>query len=83
MDKKQKTSIRHQVSENTHFKKKFILWFWSIISAGIMVIVLVFWMINKGWLGYLPPLDELQNPKNKFATEVISVYSTLTRFSLR
>ena len=72
MDKKQKTSIRHQVSENTHFKKKFILWFWSIISAGIMVIVLVFWMINKGWLGYLPPLDELQNPKNKFATEVIS-----------
>ena len=29
-------------------------------------------MITKGWLGYLPPLDELQNPKNKFATEVIS-----------
>ncbi|MCI7575465.1 MAG: transglycosylase domain-containing protein [Bacteroidales bacterium] len=29
-------------------------------------------MISKGWLGYLPPLDELQNPKNKYATEIYS-----------
>ncbi|MCQ2348242.1 MAG: transglycosylase domain-containing protein [Paludibacteraceae bacterium] len=29
-------------------------------------------MIAKGWLGYLPPLEELQNPKNKYATEVFS-----------
>ena len=59
-------------TENGKFKKKFAIWFWSIIGAGIAAIVLVFWMITKGWLGYLPPLDELQNPKNKFATEVIS-----------
>ena len=25
-----------------------------------------------GWIGYLPPIDELQNPKNKYATEVYS-----------
>jgi penicillin-binding protein 1A len=25
-----------------------------------------------GWIGYLPPLEELQNPKNKYATEIIS-----------
>ena len=61
-----------QKSENKVFKKKFAICFWSIVSAGIAVIVLVFWMITKGWLGYLPPLEELQNPKNKFATEVIS-----------
>ena len=59
-------------TENGKFKKKFAIWFWSIIGAGIAAIVLVFWMITQGWLGYLPPLDELQNPKNKFATEVIS-----------
>ena len=54
------------------FKKKFAVWFWGIVALGMVSIVLLFWMITKGWLGYLPPLDELQNPKNKFATEVIS-----------
>lgn len=54
------------------FKKKFLCWFWGIFAGGILLIVLIFWMITKGWLGYLPPLDELQNPKNKFATEVFS-----------
>ena len=59
-------------ANNSIFKKKFATWFWSIITTGILLIVLLFWMIAKGWLGYLPPLEELQNPKNKFATEVIS-----------
>ena len=72
MDKKQKTGIGKQVSGNESFKKKFIIWFWSLFGAGAIAIVLLFWMITMGWLGYLPPLDELQNPKNKFATEVIS-----------
>ena len=57
---------------NTAFKKTFAIWFWGIIALGIVSIVVLFWMITKGWLGYLPPLDELQNPKNKFATEIIS-----------
>ena len=59
-------------TDNLQFKKKFAAWFWSIITVGVVLIFLVFWMITKGWLGYLPPLEELQNPKNKFATEVIS-----------
>ena len=67
--KKENTSAK---ADNKAFKKKFATWFWSIVGAGLVAIVLVFWMITKGWLGYLPPLDELQNPKNKFATEIIS-----------
>ena len=59
-------------ANNSQFKKKFAAWFWSLITVGVVLIVLVFWMIAQGWLGYLPPLEELQNPKNKFATEVIS-----------
>ena len=67
--KKENTSVK---ADNKAFKKKFATWFWCIMGTGIAAIVLVFWMITKGWLGYLPPLDELQNPKNKYATEVIS-----------
>lgn len=52
--------------------KKFLLWFWGLFCAGVVVVVAVFWMITKGWLGYLPPLEELQNPKNKYASEVFS-----------
>ena len=52
--------------------KKVLIWFWSIFALGLASIILIFWLITKGALGYLPPLDELQNPKNKFATEVIS-----------
>ena len=52
--------------------KKILIWCWSIFAFGIVSIALIFWLITNGSLGYLPPLDELQNPKNKFATEVIS-----------
>ncbi len=54
------------------FKGTFAKWFWGLFAAGILLVVLIFWMITKGWLGYLPPLDELQNPKNKYATEIYS-----------
>lgn len=36
------------------------------------MIWLVLWLITRGALGYLPPLEELQNPKNRFASEIIS-----------
>ena len=57
---------------NSKFVKRLLIVLWSLFGAGIVAIVLIFWLITKGWLGYMPPLDELQNPKNKFATEVIS-----------
>ena len=52
--------------------KTFLKWFWGLFVTGVVVVVAVFWMITKGWLGYLPPLEELQNPKNKYASEVFS-----------
>ena len=59
-------------AQNTTFKKRFLCWFWGIFTAGVLLVILIFWFITKGWLGYLPPLDELQNPINKYATEIIS-----------
>ena len=55
-------------------------WFCSDGNCGLILygaligfaICLVIWLITKGALGYLPPLEELQNPKNSFASEVIS-----------
>lgn len=54
------------------FKSAFAKVFWPLFIIGVLVVFLIFWMISKGWLGYLPPLEELQNPKNSYASEVIS-----------
>ncbi len=58
--------------KSSRIRKKFIVCFWSIFGIGVVTIVMLFWMISKGWLGYLPDIDELQNPKNKYATEIYS-----------
>lgn len=54
------------------FKTKFMVCFWGLFVAGCLFLYLLFVFIDKGWVGYLPPLEELQNPKNKYATEVFS-----------
>lgn len=53
-------------------KTKFLLWFWGLFAAGVLTLYLIFVSIVKGWVGYLPPLDELQNPKNTYASEVFT-----------
>lgn len=59
-------------TSNNRFKKTFAKWFWILFAVGVISVACLFYMINKGWLGYLPPLDELQNPRNKYATELYS-----------
>lgn len=54
------------------FKQKFAFWFCLAFVAGVLLLFAIFAMISHGWIGYLPPLDELQNPKNKYATEIYS-----------
>jgi len=53
-------------------KKRFLKWFWGTVAAGIAVVVLLFIMLSAGWIGYVPNIEDLENPKNKFATEIYS-----------
>ena len=56
----------------TQQKHRFLIWFWSLFGAGILLSAFLFFLIIKGWIGYMPAIDELENPKNKFATEIYS-----------
>ena len=47
-----------------------ILWF-LLVTASVGVGV-VFWAIADGRIGDMPPIDELQNPINKYASQVYS-----------
>ena len=58
--------------QSKDFRRKISLWFWSLFGVGIFSIVLIFIFIVNGWIGYLPPVDELHNPINKYATEIYS-----------
>ena len=60
------------MSKKKNIRRTIAIAFWSLFAAGVLAVVLVFVAINQGWIGYLPPLDELQNPKNRYATEVYS-----------
>lgn len=51
---------------------KYKRWFWGITFGGFSFIVLVFLLASRGFLGVLPTFEELENPENNLATEVIS-----------
>ena len=51
---------------------KYKRWFWGITLGGFSFIVLVFLLASRGFLGVLPTFEELENPENNLATEVIS-----------
>ena len=51
---------------------KYKRWFWGITLGGFSFIALVFLLASRGFLGVLPTFEELENPENNLATEVIS-----------
>lgn len=59
--------------------KKYIIIFWAIIAAGIIGLIVFFYGISAGWMGYMPTLEELENPPNSFASEVYSEDGILLR----
>ena len=53
-------------------RKKFLIWVWSLFIAALLIISLAFVAIDKGWIGYMPPIDELQRPISRYASQILS-----------
>ncbi|MBP5348594.1 MAG: transglycosylase domain-containing protein, partial [Bacteroidaceae bacterium] len=51
---------------------KIVLWLWGIFALGMVGVYLFFAGISDGWIGNMPSLDDLENPIDKFATQIIS-----------
>ena len=45
---------------------------WGLLCAAICFAVLSFVAIWNGWIGYMPDIDDLQNPISRSATQVFS-----------
>ena len=52
--------------------KRFMIWFWSLFVAGVLFAWLAMFLIADGDIGYMPKLDDLLNPKNLLASEIVS-----------
>lgn len=50
----------------------FLIIFWALFALLVATVFGVFFLIKSGTIGYLPPIEDLKNPKNKNATEVYS-----------
>ncbi len=57
--------------KNNNFKK-YIIGFWTLFLIGVLGIFLLFFLIAKGKLGFMPSFEELENPKNELSTEIYS-----------
>ena len=67
--------------KSTSFKK-YVRWFWGIVIGGFASILFLFSLASWGAFGPLPTFEELENPQNNLATEIISADGkTLGKFA--
>ncbi|MBQ5506823.1 MAG: transglycosylase domain-containing protein, partial [Prevotella sp.] len=53
-------------------RKAFIRFLWGALAVGIIATVIGFFGIWFGFIGYMPGLDDLQNPINRSASQIYS-----------
>ena len=52
--------------------KRVLLGLWLLFVVGVLTVYLIFTGLSKGWIGNTPSVEDLENPIDKFATQIIS-----------
>ena len=60
----EKAAIRHRRA------RAIVKWLWVSFAAIIILITLFFIMAYNGMIGYMPPIEDLKNPQDKFASVI-------------
>ena len=53
-------------------RKVFVRSLWTLLAIVILGSTVAFTAIWNGFIGYMPPVEDLQNPINRFATQIYS-----------
>ncbi len=79
---KKKIHTKKSINKKNSTKRSIIKGLWITFTGVILLSVLLFGLIAIGAIGYLPPIDQLENPIDKYASqlyssdsEVLSTYS--------
>ncbi|EEC97485.1 hypothetical protein PRABACTJOHN_01109, partial [Parabacteroides johnsonii DSM 18315] len=51
--------------------KGIIISFWVLFAIAVGAVVVLFSAIAKGSIGYMPPVEQLENPIDKYASQVV------------
>ena len=60
------------VSAKSNFTKSIIKWMWISFVGFVVMIALLFVLIYNGVVGYMPPIEELKNPTDNFASMIFT-----------
>ncbi len=52
--------------------RKYIIAFWAIFVLGLSLTIGIFLFAATGFMGSMPPLEQLENPKTNLATQILS-----------
>ncbi len=72
MSKKTKSDNSKKSQNKPSNKTKFVRALWLLFFGVIAFSVIAFSLVSSGVIGYLPPIDQLENPIDKYASQVIS-----------
>ena len=53
-------------------RKKIFILIWVLFFSVIATVSFAFVGVVKGWIGYMPNIEELQNPINRYASQVFT-----------
>ncbi len=73
MSKQDKKKEKDSVSRDN----KIVKWLWRVFIAAIVFTTLVFTLIATGVIGYTPPIEDLENPIDKYASQAYSADNEL------
>lgn len=53
-------------------RKALFIFLWILLVGGTIGVGWVFWAINEGRIGYMPEMEQLSNPVDKFASQIVT-----------
>ncbi|MFA7390413.1 MAG: transglycosylase domain-containing protein, partial [Proteiniphilum sp.] len=72
MAKKKTTGSKTPKGKTRTPKQKIVRAMWALFGLAVAFLILLFALISVGAVGYLPQINELENPIDKYASQVIS-----------
>ncbi|MBP3756238.1 MAG: transglycosylase domain-containing protein [Prevotella sp.] len=53
-------------------RKAFVSFLWKMLLGVVILVLVCFTAIWNGWIGYMPPIEDLQNPISRYASQIYS-----------
>src|SRR5699024_7910596 len=72
MGKKIETKNKKSKDNNRSVKTGLVGLMWKAFGVLVILAVLFFTLLSTGAVGYLPDIDELENPIDRYASQVIA-----------